>query len=240
MNRLIEAIDRPEPTLAVTVSEALSTPTIDDIVAIGDVAEIRVDKFVSVEPDHLTEQARRLAGLPLLLTIRYQPERGDWQGSEQERFELFSDLISGVDGVDIELDSEILRDVVGLARDHDKAVVISNHDFETTQPLGALEARLDEALTLNPDYVKFATTVNTPGEYHQLVDFTQEDGTEGDLITVGMGAYGRLSRIALPASGSQLTYAYAGDQAVASGQMHYRETHEQLKQYYPDYAALFE
>jgi 3-dehydroquinate dehydratase-1 len=226
--------------MAVTVSEALDTSEINDIATIGSVAEIRADKFASVEPDYLAEQAKRFAGIPLLLTIRYEPEQGGWEGTEQERFELFSDLITGVDGVDIELRSEILRDVVALARDHDKAVLISNHDYKTTQPTATLEAKLDEALILNPDYVKFATTVNTPEEYHQLVDFTQEDGTEGDLITVGMGAYGPLSRIALPASGSQLIYAYAGDQAAAAGQMHYRETHEQLKRFYPDYAALFE
>lgn len=39
-----------------------------------------------------------------------------------------------VEAVDVELNSEICRDVVGLCREHAKPVILSVHDFTSTPP----------------------------------------------------------------------------------------------------------
>src|SRR5476651_2322283 len=103
MNRLAEALERPEPTMAVVITEPLNDKTLVNIVALADVAEFRADKFANQDPLFLAQQVGRLAALPTLLTIRLPAERGNWTGNEEERLSLFGDLLPLVDGVDIEV-----------------------------------------------------------------------------------------------------------------------------------------
>lgn len=238
MNRLTQALEGPPPLLAAVVTEPLGPAVLGEVTRLADVAELRADKFADSQPAVLQQQLQRLAAMPLLLTIRLQAEGGAWRGDETTRLELFETLLPYADGVDVELAAPILPEVTDLAHQVGKLVVGSYHDFSSTPPLEQLEERLAYSQQVGVDYTKIATSLATPEAYRQLAAFTLTHQADR-LITVGMQAYGPLSRLALPGLGSRLTYAYTGRQAAAPGQLSYRDTHEYLKQLYPSYAARF-
>jgi len=231
MNKLREALDRSEPTMAVVFTGAESDELIDDVAALGAVAELRVDLLADQTPDNLKAQITRLAKLPVLLTIRIMPEGGQWQGSMNKRLGLFKSLIPYVDGVDVEKLSKIAPLVADEAHSQDKVVIGSRHNFVATPSTPELERLVKIARRIGADYTKIAATANADDDYDVLKNFTS---SQDNLIIVAMGDYGPRSRIELPCLGSRLTYASSG-QAVVPGQMNYRQTHEQLI----DYAKLF-
>lgn len=232
MNRLAEVLNWSKPAVAVAFTEEMSNDDIRDITAVADVAEFRADKFTSFEGTYLVAQARRLARIPVLATIRITAEGGGWTDSEDERFGLFTTLMPYVDGVDVELMSEAMPRVVEAAHEKDKVVVVSSHDFNATPSLGVLEDSFGEANAAGADYVKFAASAKTPKEFQRLAEFTLKHRDE-NVIVVAMDQYGPLSRIALPVMGSHLTYAFPGKEAVALGQMSYIETDELLAKFNP-------
>lgn len=239
MDRLVDVLNRPEPTMAATFTEPMDDNVIRKIAAVADVAEFRADKYSSTAPDYLSEQARKLAALPLLLTIRIEAEGGGWAGTEEDRLSLFSILLPQSDGVDIEVEADIFPDVIEAAHKQDKVVVASSHDFNATPTEERLEDMLAQAIEASADYIKFAASAKTIEDYQRLAEFTLRYQDEG-LIVVAMDDYGPLSRITLPGLGSRLTYAFTGTEPVALGQLGYEETHELLKKFYPDYKKLFE
>lgn len=236
MNRLAEALEQPEATLAVVVTEPLSDEVIRNIVNVADVVEFRADKFPNQDFRHLVQQAGRLATLPLLLTIRHQSEDGNWAGDEEDRLNLFTDLLPFVDGIDIELHACVIPTLVERAHASDKIVIASSHNFEHTPSNEALEKTLVEALTVGADYTKIAASARTIDDYQLLANFTMRH-IEDKVIVVAMDDYGPLSRIVLPSIGSHLTYASAGNVAVAPGQMGYIETAVLLNRLYPSHTG---
>jgi len=226
--------------MTVGFSGAESDELINDITDIADVAEFRVDLAKSIEPDYLRHQIRRLAKLPVLLTIRIESENGHWSGNEIERAGLFSVLVPQPDvkGADVEVESGLLPVATNMVHSLDKIIIGSAHDFDTTPSLQEMEDKYGIAIEGGADYFKLAAMANTASEYERLEEFTFGHHA-GNVIVLGMGEYGPKSRIELFKLGSRMTYASNGE-AFAPGQMTYLETHERLKQEYPDYAALFE
>lgn len=238
MNRLFETINRPEPTLAVPFSEPLDDENIAEVAKIADVAEFRADLFGNKQVNFLIQQARRLDGMPKLLTIRNSQEGGKWQGTEKERIELMHYLLPGFDGVDIEVMSGSMEQVVFLGHELGKIVIASFHDFDNMPESRVMEDKLSLAQDAGADFVKFALMTNHKDDYERLKDFTASHASER-VITVGMGEFGPKSRIELPGLGSRMTFAHNGMSAVAPGQLSYQETHAQLVARYSDYADLF-
>lgn len=233
VNRLQETLDGSAPTIAVSITEPIVSDTILDIASVADVFEFRADKFPYHEPAYLLDQAKRLAALPLLTTIRVETEGGGWSNSEASRLDFFNALLPVSDGLDVELSAGIARDTVETAHGVGKIAIVSSHDFNGTPSINVLEEKLAEAVGIGADYTKFATTANMQEEYERLVAFTLAHNKE-NIIVVAMGSYGPLSRIALPSIGSRLTYAFAGEIAVAPGQLNYVETGTILTKLWPN------
>ena len=198
-----------------------------------DVYELRIDRYSSFEHDHVLNQVRRFRGFPTIATIRTDGEGGQWTGSDKERLALFQAVIPEVDGIDIELSSPILRDVVETARSLGKVVIISNHNFEQTLPVKKLEKMALEAKEMGADFVKLSAMANSPEDLQSMAAFTVNNAHLG-LIVIAMGEHGTASRIFFPALGSKLTYAYALAYPV-SGQLTYQQTFEELRLFYPEF-----
>lgn len=236
MNRLAEVFDRPEPTMVATFAGRVE----DSAEAhIASAVELRADLLPIVDPSYVLSQASRLAIMPVLFTARTRAEGGRWFGTEAKRLGLVSDVISGVDGVDAELTAGALAEIIGVAHDNGKAAVVSSHEYKRTPPLYILEDRLIRAKDAGADYVKFALRADTIEEYELQAEFAKRHA--GDKVAImAMGNYGPKSRKELPGEGSLFTYGYAGERAVAAGQMSCLETHADWVDRYPAYAALFE
>src|SRR5258705_10208851 len=71
-----------------------------------DVAELRIDWYSAIEPDHVRAQVDRFRGLPTLATIRSKAEGGHWSGGEPDRLRLFEAVLPAVDAIDVELSAD--------------------------------------------------------------------------------------------------------------------------------------
>jgi len=196
-----------------------------------DVAELRVDHFARFDPAHVLAQLDVFAGVPVLATIRSAAEGGGWQRPEAERLALFRALIPRVDAVDVELASEIARDVVGAARGAGKLAIASFHDFAKTPDDGALADVVARGRALGADVVKIATAVAGPGDVRLLARLLVSTDEIG-LIAIGMGDRAVATRLLFPALGSLLTYAHAGA-ATAPGQIPLDEMQSLLRRLFP-------
>lgn len=210
--------------MAVSFTDRATGKAMADAVAGGaDVLELRVDRFASTAPDHVLEVARRArAHAPVLATIRTSVEGGEWEGDESERLDLFRALAAEVDGVDVELSSAILPEVVSLARHHDRVVVVSFHDFDGTPSSSVLDGIVADAHAAGADIAKVAVTATTHDELRVLAGLVLRHHERG-VAVLGMGDQGPASRIVLPLLGSRLTFA-ATESLSVPGQLPLAET----------------
>lgn len=225
--------DEGTPLIAVSFSDAASDRDISSAVDAGlDVAELRIDRYSSFDPDHVVGQAQRFGTFPTIATIRSEAEGGEWRGSEADRMTLFDSVIPEVDCVDIELASEdILPGVVQAAHDRDRLVIISSHDFAATPSGEELSDTARRAKDLGADLVKVAAMAHSARDLRTLAAFTLDNADLG-LIVIAMGPHGTASRVFFPALGSRLTYAYVSH--PVPGQLSFEDTLALLRRFYPE------
>ncbi|MDQ3159297.1 MAG: type I 3-dehydroquinate dehydratase [bacterium] len=212
MPDMYELFEREMPITVAVVTEPILQPPIADIV------ELRADIYTQMQdPNALREQCALLAGTALMYTVRAEVEGGRFAGSEAKRAALFDTASEYVDILDVEIISKAIRSKqMQQILDHDDRPIVigSYHNLEGTPSFGQLRDLYNAGMALGVDYVKIATTVNTHDDWEELKHFTMKQSEEGGLITVGMGAYGPLSRIVLPDLGSLLVYAPVGEHVV--------------------------
>jgi 3-dehydroquinate dehydratase-1 len=196
-----------------------------------DVAELRVDHFARVDAASVLAQLDVFAGVPLLATIRSAAEGGGWKGTEADRLALFRALLPRVDAVDVEIASEIARDVVRDAQRAGRLAIASFHDFARTPGAGALAAVVARGRALGADVVKIATAVAGRDDLRSLARLLVDPSDIG-LIAIGMGDAAVATRVLFPALGSLLTYAHAGN-VTAPGQIPLVEMRQLLRRLYP-------
>ena len=159
-------------------------------------------------------EVRELAGgitVPLLLTARHPAEGG--QGSEKasDRSAMIEPLLDLASLIDIELRSVMeMKPLMDKARARGVAVVGSFHDFQATPADEVLAGAISFAENTGVDAVKIATFINTPDDLMRLVKLVTAKHRLR-LSVMGMGTWGRVSRLLLAKCGSLLNYGYLGD-----------------------------
>ncbi|MEI7931805.1 MAG: type I 3-dehydroquinate dehydratase [Alphaproteobacteria bacterium] len=187
------------------------------------IAELRIDLFARLTPDYVVRQAERLAGLPMLATIRLASEGGAWSGDEAARITLFRAVLPHVDGIDIELQSsDAIAALQPAIREAGKLLVISHHDLRSTPPYDVLAAICVRAAEAGADIIKIAAMVHSEQDIASLARLLVELPAR-NLVVIGMGEKGLATRIAFPAKGSLFTFAAKGDRVSAPGQIAYPE-----------------
>lgn len=232
-------LDDDVPTVAVSFADDASDEEIASAAADGvDVAELRIDRYASVDVDRVVAEARRFAALPTLATIRSRAEGGDWAGTDAERAARYEALLDVVDAIDVEVASVAaspeLAAVVAAARARGVVVVLSHHDFDATPDTDELDALAARGRSLGADYVKVATMATSVADVGRLAAFTSRHAADG-VIVIAMGPHGSQSRVFFPALGSRLTYAHLGRWAVP-GQLTFAETFDLLRRFSPEFA----
>ena len=220
------------PRVAVPFADAATRVEVLSLVQQGlDVAELRVDHFARVDAAYVLARLDVFAGVPVLATIRSAAEGGGWKGSEADRLALFQALIPRVDAVDVEIASEIARDVIDAARGAGKLAIASFHDFAKTPSTAALADVVERGRAFGADVVKIATAVADRGDLRSLARLLVDTDDIG-LIAIGMGDAALATRVLFPALGSLLTYAHAGN-ATAPGQIPLVEMQQLLRRLFP-------
>lgn len=182
-----------------------------------DFLELRVDAFAAgADLDALEKSVARLK-IPLIVTVRHPLEGGAGSLSLARRRALFGRFLPYASLVDVELRSAgALADVIDQTRAQGTAVILSHHDFRATPSLVRLQALRRKAARAGASIFKVAATANTPRDLATLVDFLTKSKAPA-LAVMGMGAFGKISRLTLGRAGSVLNYGYL-DRAQVSGQ----------------------
>ena len=81
---------------------------------------------------------------------------------------------------------------------------MSHHDYERTPERPALEACVSACFEAGADIAKIACTVRSDRENARLLALLD---TDREIVVVGMGEKGKLTRILAPLLGSPFTYA---------------------------------
>lgn len=223
------------PRVVVGFRDNVSAEMIEDIENFGlDVVELRIDQYASFEKDHVLREAAKFKKFPSIATIRSEKEGGEWKLSDEKRCALFNAVLAHVNAIDVELSSRsILKKVVSAAHKLKKLVIISYHNFDETPSIDKLNEVTKEAKIFGADIVKIATLILSNADIQLLADYTIQNSSK-NIVTVGMGSVGALSRILFPSLGSLMTYASLG-RSTAPGQFEYKQTSELLRLLYPKY-----
>ena len=195
-------------------------PDLDALVAAAaaDLLELRADLFDDPTSARLLDAVARLraTGRAIVFTVRAASEGGRAM-PDALRVELYRAALPHVDAIDVEIASgALVAELVPAARAAGRTVILSAHDFVATPSRDTLLTLVEAARALGADLPKLATHTTTLADLRTLIDVTLAAGADG-VVTLGMGALGPLSRIALPAAGSRLTYGAAGG-GTAPGQ----------------------
>jgi 3-dehydroquinate dehydratase-1 len=216
------------PRVVGTVSQA---ETLAQLAAVTnrdcDIVEVRLDLIGSNTPQWV-EHARAIEarGLPVVVTIRLAEEGGQWKQPDEERLPLFETALRNLTAVDIELRSPIVKEVSTLASRHERALIVSYHDFQQTPPIDELKKVMATAANFG-SVVKIVTFTKTDEDVGVLRTLLHEKSST-PLCVMGMGPLGPQTRVKFPKLGSCLAYGYL-DAPVAPNQVPASDLMQQLK-----------
>lgn len=184
-----------------------------------DFAEIRMDMMKLM----LEEIPRLFPGNRVLIATCRPGGRSD----EERKRLLMRAIASGATFVDVEIESETAyrEEIVAEARSCGCRVIVSHHDYERTPERPALEACVSACFKAGADIAKVACMVRSDRENARLLALLD---TDREIVVVGMGERGRVTRILAPLLGSPFTYASLSQgKETADGQID-RETLQEL------------
>lgn len=176
-----------------------------------DFLEVRVDHFAG----DLGVLRRALPKLraPLIITVRHPQEGGAAPLNVRTRKALYAEFLPHAALVDLDLRSAgPLRDILQAARESGKKVILSHHRFDATPSLADLVQRRAAARAAGADIFKIASLTRTPADFATLLTFLARwRGSRPAVSAMGMGEFGKVSRLALARAGSVLNYGYLGE-----------------------------
>lgn len=165
----------------------------------NELCEVRMDKL-TLTSDDITS----LFSAKGKTIATYRPSEGL---SESARIASLALAIqSGAAYVDIEVETDELykTELVRQAKKHGCRVIVSYHDFIKTPVMRELEQILSWCLESSPDIAKIACQVNSIEDNARLLSIYS---LNKNVISIGMGELGKITRIAATLLGAPFTYA---------------------------------
>ncbi|MCO7126317.1 type I 3-dehydroquinate dehydratase [Sporolactobacillus shoreicorticis] len=165
-----------------------------------------------------------LGQIPLLVTFRSVNEGGKQSIGEEEYFQLYITLAKRrlADAFDLELSrpAETRRSLVNRLHEMGRKVIFSAHHFSDTPPESVIISTLKKMEAEDADIAKIAVMPCSPADVLVLMNATLKasEAMTVPVITMSMGALGKLSRISGSVTGSAVTFGSV-DQASAPGQI---------------------
>lgn len=166
-----------------------------------DLLEVRIDLI----GDGWRELAQQVTK-PWIACNRSADEGGSWNGSEAKRIEeLMSAVELGADIIDIELDTEKLKEIVPLIKKRAQCL-LSFHDPEETPRLDRMRRIIQKQLEAGADICKVVTTAQKFGDNLAVLQLIL-DFPKARVVSFAMGPLGLASRILCPLVGGDFVYA---------------------------------
>jgi len=196
-----------------------------------DFLEIRVDNFAH-DLDPLLAALPRLQ-VPLLVTVRHPAEGGINNLGFAQRRELYRHFLPYASLIDIELRSfEKLAGTIEEAREAGVQVIASAHYFHSTPSTANIQRLIGKAHKAGADICKVAALADTQAALGQLLGVLSRK-LPLPVSVMGMGRFGKISRLLLAQAGSVLNYGYL-DKPNASGQWEARTLKSRLSELIED------
>lgn len=193
-----------------------------------DLIEFRLDR-IGVESDEWLSQALKIeaAGWPVIATLRIPEEGGNWKGADADRLPHFKRALDHLASIDTELRSPLFPELAAYAKERNKAVIVSHHDYDKTPSLDEMRAVIERGAVNDHVVVKIAVRVNEPADIDTLRKLLAMEHA-APLCLIGMGDLGTPTRIEFPRLGSCLTYGHL-DISTAPGQLSCEDLARNLK-----------
>ena len=134
----------------------------------------------------------------------------------------------GFDFIDLELET-LLKNPINL---NQAKLIISHHDCSKTPSLTKLKNKLTQMDDFKPTIKKIATFVKSEQDVQILMKVLITKKPSENLIIIGMGQKGKITRLISPLFGSYLTYASFNNKVSAPGQIDIKKLkliYQQLK-----------
>jgi 3-dehydroquinate dehydratase-1 len=174
-----------------------------------DVVEIRLDLIEL--PTSEIRSALQAIKTPILLTSRHPAEGGQGELNADQRMSRVEPLLDLAGAVDIELRSVTeMKHLIDRARSLSVPVIGSFHDFQATPPDEVLEGAISFGENAGLAAVKIAAYLNSADDLSRLLKITTAI-RRLRLSVMGMGPWGRVSRLVLAKGGSLLNYGFLGE-----------------------------
>lgn len=158
------------------------------------------------------EQVSTICSQSSRTIIAYHPGKV----SDSERLKkLKAAILAGAELVDVEWDAdeEFLGEIVPFARGHNCRVIISYLDENITPVKRELEHIVKECSMSGADIVKIICRVNSREDNARLLSLYS---LGKNIIALGLGNLGKITRIVAPFAGAEFTYASSGRNYEAS------------------------
>lgn len=146
--------------------------------------------------------------LPVIATARDPKKGGLNHLSLEQRQGLLESALPWASFIDIELqNAKKLSATIACAREAQRSIIFSHHNFEKTPSLAELQNLVTNAHDLGADIVKVATMTSSEKELDRLLEFQQLPHPL-PVTAMGMGPLGKKSRLQLAKLGAKLLYGY--------------------------------
>lgn len=176
-----------------------------------DLIELRLDTLKMPAEDLRSVLTQAGNTTPILLTARHPAEGGQGSLVPAERMAMVEPLLDLAVLLDIEIRTAMeMTPLIKKAQAAGVKVMGSYHDFQTTPSDEVLRGAISFAQPAGLDAVKIATFLNSPADLTRLLTITAESHRLR-LSTMGMGSWGRVSRLVLAKAGSLLNYGFIGE-----------------------------
>ncbi len=227
------------PKIAVPVWGPQAFHSAEKAAAAGaDLVEIRADMWPASHIDSIGDIMNRIRGklkMPLILTVRGDAQSGPGQDSgisdDNERIRMYEALIEYASAVDVEVASRRVFDkVISMTAGSKVKIIASHHDFTHVPPDNRLKKLASRSADAGAHFFKVACHARSGGELADLFSFCARCH-DIRVIAMAMGPLGPASRLAAPAFGSALGYAYWG-RANVPGQVDVRTLKLAYTSYY--------
>lgn len=175
---------------------------LDKVQAVSEMIELRVDEIKNLSQKDLI-LIRKKAIKETIFTCR-------------DKKIILQAFDLGFDFIDIDFS---LITGIKLPKLRKTRIIVSFHDFKKTPSLILLKNIKKKLKQFKPDVMKFATMVNSEEDIKNLLNLLINKDKKEELIVIGMGKKGKITRVVGPLLGSFLTYASTKFGATAQGQI---------------------
>lgn len=200
----------------------IDTPEIISILEQVEMAELRLDLLKISEEDIKTVFSKHKC---LIATCR----KGSYDDAFRGRL-LKKAAEAGAAYIDIDIEDNSCNGweekMTTIARKNGCKVIYSYHCYTHTPSLNELKQLTNSMINVGADVVKIATK---PGSYKDNSNLLSLYSIYDNLVVIGMGGQGVITRIAAPFLGAPFTFVSYENGKTAPGQINYFEMKEILE-----------